>query len=180
MPLFFFLLIFYCIPISFVILGIRWVLRKEGKNRKAQNFTKYAFFGLFLCLIGFLTADYISRRYVFEFNLKNRYAIEIIAIQQAGFLDNPVDFYMEIEDLNSEQEVEFEFFTGGTSALQFYLEPEATEIIYINGIDSKIGPSVVIDMSNSSIKNRNILEVNFLEDLLFCAKISSSFELTIQ
>jgi hypothetical protein len=180
MAFFLVLLIVYGLPISIIILGIRWVFRKEGKEQLAKNLTRYSFLVLLICLIGVSIAGYVNRRYVFEFNLKDKYAIELIAIQQEGFLDNPVDFYMEIEDLNSGREAEFEFFTGDASAFKFYLDPNATEFIYINGIDSNIGRSVIIDMSNSSIDNEYDYETYIFENMTLCAELSSDFELTIK
>ncbi|NOQ72777.1 MAG: hypothetical protein GQ574_12275 [Crocinitomix sp.] len=177
MLFFLFALVFYCIPISIVILGFRWVLRKEGKKRKAKNFTKYAFIGLLTCLIGFSVALWISRRHVLEFELGNKFAIVLIATEQEGFLDFPVEFDMEITNLNTAKNVEFEFTSSHGPTMQFCTYPNFPSHIFIHEMNRGSYMNWIIDMSTATMETDYGQNKYPIENAESCVELTSFFEL---
>ncbi|MFT5819600.1 MAG: hypothetical protein ACI8ZM_000825 [Crocinitomix sp.] len=177
MLFFLFVLIFYCLPISIVILGFRWVLRKEGKEKKAKNFTKYAFIVLLTCLIGFSVADWISRRHVIEFEIGDKYAIVLIATEQEGFLDFPVEFSMEVQALHSENYAEFEFTSSHGPAMQFCTYPDFPSHIFIHEMNRGSYMNWIIDMSTATKKTDYGQNKYPIENAEYCVEMTSFFEL---
>ncbi len=172
------ILIVYSVPILLLLLSINWVLNKEGKKKLAQRVLGFGVLLLFLATIFFSIFDWKQRRHIIEFELGSQYLFEIIATEQPGFKDTPVNFFLKIEMQETEKIGTFEFTCGEGPTLQFITLQDRPNDILIHGVNYNAGTERMIDMQSLKMNYSSVSYDDSLVNAINIVELSYDYQLT--
>ncbi len=154
------------------------MLRKEGKKKRAQRVLRYGVLLFFLGIISFSVIDWLQRRHIIEFELSNKFTLEIIATEQHGYVDTPVNFQIEIKTLETEKVGTFEFICGEGPTLQFITLKNRPNDILIHGVDYNAGTDRMIDMHSLKMTYGSVSYNDSLVNAINIVELSYDYQLT--
>lgn len=170
--------IIYGAPFLLLILAVNWVLNKEGKKKLAQRVLRYGVLLFFLAITFFSIIDWKQRRHIVEFELGNQYLLEIIATEQPGFMDTPVNFFLKIEIQETEKIGTFEFTCGEGPTLQFITLQDRPNDILIHGVNYNAGTERMIDMQSLKMNYSSVSYDDSLVNAINIVELSYDYQLT--
>lgn len=145
--------ILYGIPISIGIFIIYFLLKQIGYHNTGRIVRKILFIGLGLFIfISSFYAWWVRQHYV-SFQMGKKYHVELHIEEIDSFLEYPVDFEMEIENIKTGTKQEFEFSTGEGPYLKFIYSDEEPDIIKIRGLKRNEGSKWGINLKKNRISH---------------------------
>lgn len=108
--------------LGLLLIGLgNFILQKKGLKNKLRGYYKYStMFLIVVTAILFLLEKASRTRYV-DFKLNDNIKIEVEAVERESFLDNPTDFTFSILNLNTNNELTFDYFTNNLYPFKFYI-----------------------------------------------------------
>lgn len=139
----------YAIPISLGIIALYWILKKLGHDKAARISRTYLFILLGIAYVGFNAHNWLNTHHTMKLEIENQYSIRVKAHDIEAFLDWPVDFDVEISDLSTGIDHEFEFFSEGPFYRILILDNHA---IWFKGYNYSQGQHQVLYFENDVLK----------------------------
>ena len=142
-----------------------------GHPKWANATRKYLFI---LLAVSFVVGNFLNwydTHHFMDVEIDDRYQIELSAHELESFLDWPIDFEIEVEDLKNGSRFNSEFQSDGPY-LQILVSAE--DQIWLRGYESGSGDSWLIDLNENTINNSS--PVND-EEFELKAEITPDFEI---
>lgn len=152
--------ILYGIPISIGIFIISFLLKQIGYHNTGRIVRKILFIGLGLfILISSSYAWWVRQHYV-SFQMGKKYQVELHIEEVDSFSEYPIDFEMEIENINIGTNQEFEFSTIEGPHLEFIYSDQNPHIIKIKGLERNQGQKWEINLKKNTISQISTFDEN--------------------
>lgn len=153
----FFILIslLYGIPISIGIFIIYFLLKQIGYHNTGRIVRKILFIGLGLFILTVSFYAWWVRQHYVSFQMGKKYHVELHIEEIDSFLEYPVEFEMEIENIHTGESQEFEFAMEEGPYLEFIFSDKNPHIILINGLKRNQARKLEINLNKNTITQTN-------------------------
>ncbi|MCE7991497.1 MAG: hypothetical protein HEP71_05930 [Roseivirga sp.] len=123
-----------------------------GYKKVGKRLRKYLLIILGILIATYHIYDYRSRHHYYEFDLGDKYAIEIELIEYDSFLDYPVDLEFEVENRKNHDSFHFEVSSGEGPYFQFLTSENQPDVMLIRGVGNNQGSGYWIDLVNKTVE----------------------------
>lgn len=147
-------LILYSIAILTILL-LSWLVRRMGHEKLGKGLRKYLLIILGMLILAYHIYDYRSRHHYYQFDLSDRYAVELELIEYDSFLDYPVDLEFEIEDKDTHDTFYFEISSGEGPFFQILTSKTHPNLFLIKGYDTNEDMSYRVDLVEKTVKQNH-------------------------
>lgn len=147
-------LVLYGIVIIAILL-LSWLVSRIGSKKLGKGLRKYLLIILGMLILAFHVYDYQSRHHYYQFDLGDRYVVELELIEYDSFLDYPVDLEFEIEDKDTHDTFYFEISSGEGPFFQILTSETQPDLFLIKGYDINEDMSYRVDLVEKTVEQNH-------------------------
>lgn len=146
-------LVLYAVAILGILL-LTWLIIRIGYKKVGKRLRMGLLITLGILILTYHVYDYWSRHHYYQFNLSDKYSVEIELIEYDSFLDYPVDLEFEVENRRTQDSFYFEISSGEGPYFQFLTSEDSPDVMLIRGIESNEA-IYWVDLANRTVEGNN-------------------------
>jgi hypothetical protein len=140
------------------------LLNKKGYKAKLKSYYKHSSLFLLAVILFLYLIEKSFRTHYSNFKLGDNIKIQIKETEIESFLDSPTDYTFSILNLNTNQELTFNYSTNDVYPFKFYLKEENKNQLFINQEGGPVGVYWIVNLKTLKQENR---QTEFLEETNF-------------